>query len=177
MRTDSYALITILCAVDFSEYSRDTLRYAVTLARRFEARLLVLNVADPLLVTAAGTRALDVIAGIQKDLRKFVDVTLAGAASPPVVEILVETGTAAQEILAVAHREHAELVTIGTYGMSGVRTLLVGSTAQHVIRHADIPVLAVPQSKSRREGASNSRHSSAESRSRGPRRLKEHSRR
>jgi len=151
VRTDTYALLTILCGVDFSEHSREALRYAGVLAKRFSARLLVLNVADPLLVAAARTRTLDLIGEIQKDLGTFVDVTLPDAGSwRPAPEIMVvESGEPAAELLEVARREHADLVAIGTYGTTGVQKLIFGSTTERVMREAEVPVLAVPVSKAR----------------------------
>jgi len=161
VRTDTYTFLTILCAVDFSVNSGDALRYAGVLAQRFRARLLVLNVADPLLVTAARTRMLDLIVEIQKDLRKLVDVTLPGAGSwRPAPDIIVRTGEPGREILEVADREHVDLVAMGTYGMTGVRKLIFGSTTERVLRNADIPVLTVPVSNNRARARSVSTTSS-----------------
>lgn len=53
----------------------------------------------------------------------------------------LETGDPAHEICALAVREGAHLVTVGTQGHGAVRALLVGSVSAAVIRNAPCPVL------------------------------------
>jgi nucleotide-binding universal stress UspA family protein len=59
------------------------------------------------------------------------------------VELLVQEGAAAEEILRLAEQKAVDLIVMATHGRSGVRRLLLGSVAEKVIRSAPCPVLAV----------------------------------
>jgi nucleotide-binding universal stress UspA family protein len=55
----------------------------------------------------------------------------------------VELSWPARTLLSVAQSVGAELVVVGTRGLTGMRTVLLGSTARRVLPHAPCPVLAV----------------------------------
>jgi nucleotide-binding universal stress UspA family protein len=138
---------SILCPVDFSDHSRLALRYAVGLAGRDRAQLTVLSVNDLLLVEAAAA-AYDA-AYVQKEtesgLRDLVLSVIPGGASwAPVPRLIVKAGAPVHEIVEVARREEADLIVMGTHGLGGYRKMFFGSVAQGVLRHASVPVLAVP---------------------------------
>jgi nucleotide-binding universal stress UspA family protein len=52
-------------------------------------------------------------------------------------------GEPGSTILAVAEEIGADLIVMGTHGRTGLRRLLMGSVAEHVVRHASCPVLTV----------------------------------
>ena len=54
------------------------------------------------------------------------------------------TSSAWQTIVDAAERDGADLIVMGTRGLSGVRSLLLGSCSHHVAQHARSPVLIVP---------------------------------
>ena len=79
------------------------------------------------------------VAGLEK---KMLDVALArgGRATATVVVRLSDIG----DIVVDAARDAgAELIVMGTHGRTGVRRLVLGSVAEHVLRHADCPVVTV----------------------------------
>ena len=49
-----------------------------------------------------------------------------------------------EEIINTATIWNADLIVIGTHGRTGLSHLLMGSVAEHIIRHSKIPVLVVP---------------------------------
>jgi nucleotide-binding universal stress UspA family protein len=59
------------------------------------------------------------------------------------VEIIVQEGPAAQDILNTAEKRAVDLIVMSTHGRSGVSRLLLGSVTEKVIRSAPCPVLAV----------------------------------
>lgn len=141
----------ILCPVDFSRHSRAALRLAAGVARRSGGRLTVLYVTHPLLTTAAAAAAYDIHrlnAQTEVELRRFVRRTL-GPDAPPVT-ILLTLGHPSPAIHKAARRLAADLIVIGTHGLSGTRKLFFGSTTEQVIRHSEAPVLAVPHIRPRR---------------------------
>src|SRR5438105_11382148 len=58
-------------------------------------------------------------------------------------ERMLGRGDAAAEIIRVARELPADLIVMGTHGRTGIGRLLMGSVAEHVMRHAPCPVLTV----------------------------------
>jgi hypothetical protein len=83
----------------------------------------------------------------KQDLERFVRKTL--GADTPAVQLIVAIGKPAQTVLATAARTGADLVVVGTHGLTGVRRLFFGSTAEAILRRTTLPVLAVPRPRSR----------------------------
>jgi nucleotide-binding universal stress UspA family protein len=52
-------------------------------------------------------------------------------------------GDAVERILNVGRRWRPDVIVIGTHGRSGVRRVLMGSGAEHVVRRSARPVLTV----------------------------------
>ena len=141
------AVRSILCPVDFSETSRQALRWAATIARRHGGELTVLSVVEPLLAQAAGIRLhVDLAQGdVEPALQDFVEATLRGRlrqASRVRMEVMV--GDTPEAILKTARRLKPELIVMGTHGLGGLRKLVLGSTTEQVLRRTEWPVLAVP---------------------------------
>ncbi|MEZ5292978.1 MAG: universal stress protein [Vicinamibacterales bacterium] len=136
---------SILCPVDFSPDAERALRHAVALAGSAGARLTLLTVNDPILVTALK------VTGRQDALRRQIQEALQDTLArvptpaPPVVPAIdVATGSPATEILEAVTRVEADLVVIGTRGLGRAGQLLFGSTTERVLHAASVPVLVVP---------------------------------
>ena len=135
----------ILVPVDFSAASLDGLRYALRLAEPFGARLTALHVIESLGPTVR--LEIDVDAHKRK-LREGVQLRLeklhlevdepAGA-----FDTLFREGRSYHEIVAMAQRGDCDLIVMASLGRSGVVDMLLGSTAERVVRHAPCPVLVV----------------------------------
>jgi nucleotide-binding universal stress UspA family protein len=137
----------VLCAVDFSDHSREALRYAAALARQHAGTLTVLFVNDPLLLAAAaaGYAELTLNASARRELGRFVQKTLPQAvrrAVSPTCE--VRFGKPVAEIVRRATEGRFDVVVLGTRGLNAASRLLFGSTTTGVLHHARIPVLAIP---------------------------------
>jgi nucleotide-binding universal stress UspA family protein len=138
---------SILCPVDFSSHSRDALRYASAVALRCDGRVTAMFVSDPLLNAAAAAAAYDrrqLAESTDRELERFV-VRAVGAGKASLVERRVSEGKAADEIDAVAKRLSADLVVVGTHGLSGANKLFFGSTTERLLQRARVPILAVPK--------------------------------
>jgi nucleotide-binding universal stress UspA family protein len=59
-----------------------------------------------------------------------------------------QTTTIAEAILAAANDVGAQVIVVGTRGLRGVKSLLLGSVSHGVVHHADVPVLVVPSTHS-----------------------------
>lgn len=138
---------SILCPIDFSEHSRMALRYAAALATRSRGSLTVLFINDPLLVAAAAaaynTHALG--AATQEELLRFVDDSLPVSTRRDLrLDCRTEMGKPAREIRRALDSGHYDAVVVGTKGLNGAQRLFLGSTTSEILRHASVPVLAVP---------------------------------
>jgi nucleotide-binding universal stress UspA family protein len=113
----------------------------------------VLFVNDPLLVAAAAA-AYDPHAleqATQKELRRFVTTSM-GSEHKLTVDTIVVLGDPVREIRSAVRRLRIDLVVIGSRGLGRAGKLFFGSTAERVLRHADVSTLVVPRT-ARRKGA------------------------
>ena len=139
-------LSSILATVDFSEPSRLALRWAGAFATRFNTRLTVVTVVDPLLAEAARIRfGQDLEADTESALREFVSTTWPDAMSGSMqIGFRTSVGDPAGGILEAVTAERADLVVMGTRGLGGFQKWLLGSTTERFLRRTLAPVLAVP---------------------------------
>jgi len=140
----------VLCPVDFSDASRGALRYAGAIAGHFAAELTVLTVNDPLLTEAAelGGQA-HLTEDTRRELQRFVSRTFAERSGPALdVQFRVLTGKPAPEILRVSRDEHSDLIVMSSHGLTGMRKMFFGSTAERVLRETTVPVLVTPATES-----------------------------
>src|SRR5262245_22670579 len=126
---------SILCPVDFSAPSRQALRHAVAIARRSNGRVTALYANDPLLTAAAvsalGGRPLPQSSA--DELRSFVREVV-GPEQAARVAVEAAIGEPARMIQKAARRLRADLVVVGSKGLSGAGRLFLGSTTQRVLR-------------------------------------------
>ena len=140
------AVRRILCATDFSAASAPAWAIARRLALATKAELFLLHVVPWIPVPLEGSfdpqtyqRLMD--EGRKEALAGLDQLTRGEAASGLRVTARVEDGPAASRILAVADREGADLVVLGTHGRTGLNRLLVGSVAEQVVQLASHPVV------------------------------------
>jgi nucleotide-binding universal stress UspA family protein len=141
---------SILCPVDFSPQSRAALQDAAALARRFGSRLTVLFVTDPLLEAAANAvyrQARRRVDRTNVELARFVKRATRGDPGDDRVALVTSTGNPPEEILRQATRLKADLVVMGSDGLSGIQKMFFGSTTERVLQKATVPVLAIPSSR------------------------------
>lgn len=137
----------ILVPTDFSDSSKLAVRYAVGVAEAMGAQLMLAHVAEAPFDYAAYGLAPETVARIRGDVRKTIDEQLEairvenGCGDDCTLHVL--EGTPSFEIVALAKRESADLIVIATRGQSGIKHLVLGSTAERVVRMAECPVLTV----------------------------------
>jgi len=144
----------ILVPIDFSQHSKRTIDYALRFAVRYNARirlLYVLQIPD-YAVTAYEHRQQGC-----EELRSQVDWAeeeAQGNLDALENELLskgieakayLRVGYPFEEIVLMANDPEVDLIIIGSHGRSGIKRLLVGSTAERVVEHAPCPVLVVKE--------------------------------
>ena len=138
----------ILCPIDLSDVSGDAVNLAVLLARWYKAKITALHVCNPLVVpetdfSILGFGPQPVLTDDEvKQARERVLATFGSTA--PDVEVLIDSGQPAHQILERAESLPADVIVIGTHGASGFERLILGSVAEKVLRRATCPVLTVP---------------------------------
>jgi nucleotide-binding universal stress UspA family protein len=143
----------VLLATDFSHCAALALDYALAITSWWKAELQVLHVLELL----PGMNPEYPVNQMYLDqLRKdavghMSDVEKRGAQAGLPVHTTIDLGIPSQRIAAAAAQLTADLIVMGTHGRTGLEHVLVGSTAERVVRIASCPVLTV---KARRDAPS-----------------------
>lgn len=141
----------ILFATDFSENSEHAFDYALTLARKFGSRLIIIHVINEpvdlrgFYVPHISFEKLEkeIEEGAEKMMQKFCRTKIKDFTN---YETLIVAGIPYEEILKKADAESASLIVMGTQGRKGIDHFLFGSTAERVVRTARCPVMTIHMS-------------------------------
>ncbi len=138
----------ILVPIDFSVHSKNALKYAVPLARQFDAALHLVYVVEPTIYPADLGFGQVVLPGVEDELRQkgqeeLDELTAKEIGRAVNATAAVRTGTPSQEILAEAEERGVDLIVMATHGHSGVEHMLFGSTAERIVRKSRCPVLTI----------------------------------
>lgn len=133
---------TIVLAYDGSPSSSKALELAVSLAKAVAADLKIVTVLEQ--PTSVFTDEFN-IAEFEKRLHSAGTETIASAEQQAQelglkAESALLAGNPAEEILNYATEVHAYMIVVGTRGLGGFQRLLVGSVAQALVAHSQIPV-------------------------------------
>jgi len=140
----------ILYPTDFSEVTLHALKYARELAGTFDAQLYCVHVVDEAYQywtamgpesVPVGVAAEDLLSLAEGHMQRFADEHLVGLKYAPVTKVLV--GAPFREIIAYARENTVDLIVLATHGRGGLSWVLMGSTAEKVVRKAPCPVLTV----------------------------------
>jgi nucleotide-binding universal stress UspA family protein len=142
------ALRQILVPIDFSEHSKNALKYAIPFAAQFNAAVHLLYVVEPTIYPADFSFGQIGFPNVEEELRTRgaaeLDALIAKEIGGRVqAQKSVRTGKPFFEINEYAREEGINLIIIATHGHSGMEHILFGSTAEKVIRKAPCPVLVV----------------------------------
>jgi nucleotide-binding universal stress UspA family protein len=139
----------ILVAVDGSAFAERALKCAVDLAKKYQAKLIVTHIVlrqfYAVTPSEAGVLATTVfVKEMEAEGKAIIDKAGAYArAEGADYECKLLQGVAAEEIIKLATSEKAELIVMGSRGLTEVRAFLLGSVSDKVSHHAKIPTLIV----------------------------------
>jgi nucleotide-binding universal stress UspA family protein len=124
---------TILCPTDFSEYANYAIPYAVSIARRYKAKIILLHTVD--LMVQHPELLVD----------KFPDLSLyhEQAAEIQVERIVARDVEPENTIVRLAEEYQVDLIIMGTHGKRGMRRVQIGNTTEEVVRRTLTPVLTI----------------------------------
>jgi nucleotide-binding universal stress UspA family protein len=147
----------ILYATDLSRNSSYAFLYATDLARRYDAKIVILhavelvpayiNVYSGMMVDIKQKEQGEIIEEIKSHLQEFCRKAEAQM-GPPCVElvskILVPRGHPPEEILNAADEEGCDVIVLGTHGKGFLAHAFLGSVSSAVLHRTRKPVLIIP---------------------------------
>lgn len=139
---------TILVPIDFSDYSKNALRYSVNLAKKFSSKMFLIYVIEPMIYPADFSMGQVAVPTADLDMTQRAEEELNNLAKNEIdssieVKTIIKSGKPFVEIIETAAEVDADLIIIATHGHTGVEHLLFGSTAEKVVRKAPCPVLTI----------------------------------
>jgi nucleotide-binding universal stress UspA family protein len=143
---------TILFATDFSESSDHAFRYALSMAKRFNARLIIIHVInEPVDLRGFYVPHIsfdkleeEIEEGAQKMMEKFCRTHIRDYDH---YESFIMPGIPYEEIIKKGLESSADLIIMATHGRTGLDHVLFGSTAEKVVRKSPIPVMTIRKSE------------------------------
>jgi len=152
----------ILIGIDDSIFAQHAAEYGFDIANSFKAQVGLVHIVEPMITPPSGGG--DVILGSSTQGLSVNDIELMNIqsdASETLIERTIkkfggnlqvthfnEFGNTADGIIDCGKEFKADLIVIGTHSRTGLDRLLMGSVAEHVVRHSEIPVLVVPMKES-----------------------------
>jgi nucleotide-binding universal stress UspA family protein len=153
----------ILVPVDGSSTSQRGLDEAINLARLTQGRLRLIHVIDELsfalTADAYAGMAGNLLDTLRENAQRLLDDARSAALAAGVEAdtVLCDTlsGAVHEMVTAEAAKWPADVIVLGTHGRRGVGRLVLGSSAEHILRFAPVPVLLVraPESPAKPEQA------------------------
>lgn len=134
----------ILLAVDFTADSDQIVQRAKALADSFGAKLSLIHVLEPISIAYGGEFPVD-LGDLHRELEKQARDQLGALGESLCVapeNRFLEVGITEKEIMRIAKAHEVDLIVLGSHGRRGL-ALLLGSTANAVLHHSTIDVLAV----------------------------------
>ena len=154
-----FKIQTILAPVDFSPASVQALDYAVSLAKQFHAAIHLVHVYPPdeaSSVPGAGHLLFESAEVVERLNEALTGIHRKYMPTFRLENCHIRRGQPYQEIVGLARELDADLIALSTRGHSGLKHLLLGSTAERVVRNAPCPVLVTRKRKQKSKAASRS---------------------
>jgi len=144
LRTAMYD--TILVPTDGSDHAVRAAKHGLALARLFDATVRVLTVVDVEGATGPFDEAdadEELVSQLEAAGDDAIESVEAVATESDRLQTDVVTGTPAEAILDYTASHDVDMVAMGTHGRTGLDRYVTGSVTEHVVRHAEVPVLSV----------------------------------
>jgi len=142
-----WSITKILVPTDFSKASDAALDAAIALAKKFDAAIVLLHAYQVPVYpypTSQAVTAADLVGHIEKGAREALQTAVAQHTGSGVsITTVLHAGTAWEQILRTAKELDAGLIVIGSRGLRGLPRALLGSTAERVVRYAQVPVMTL----------------------------------
>jgi nucleotide-binding universal stress UspA family protein len=142
----------ILTAIDGSNPSLKASIFAIDMAERFDAELIVLHVIDPrykeleIAISPRPGKFKEIAERVMEEGEKIVETVRQKAIEKNVnvkTDIISNFTSVTKDILQYARVNKVDIIVVGSRGMTGFKKLLLGSVATGVVTYSDCPVVVV----------------------------------
>ena len=127
---------TILVPTDGSEYAGRAEDIAISMASKFDAKIVGVYVIDEKLIYPY-----DILEDEGKSILKKLSEK--AKKEDVIVDEILVFGDPRKDIPTITRRMNADIVVIGTHGKKGLEKLIMGSVAESILKSVDAPVLLV----------------------------------
>jgi universal stress protein A len=146
-RKNSMQLESILVPTDFSFHASRAFDWAIDLAQRFDAQIVLVHIHQlPWLGVGIGvTLPLEYFGDLRAQAKERLGqwAERARALGIQVAILELESGDPAHAICEIAEQQQVDLIVMGTHGWTGLERLLLGSVAERTVRRAPCSVLTL----------------------------------
>lgn len=148
---ETFEVKKILIPIDFSKSSKNALEHAAQICKKFDAKLHLMHVytsfnmsvlpnIDVVGYQRNDSETKDIITeelnNIGNDLNQKYNISY---------QIEVRDGSISKEIAAAAKEAKADLIVMGTHGVSGFEEFFLGSNAYRTVTASTVPVLTIQE--------------------------------
>ena len=140
----------ILIAVEDSSHSLEAAKAGLQLAQMVNAEIAIMcavNIGVTIASPEVIPTPIEIITLQREEAHNVIEKVKAMYTGKTPVHEFTPEGDPREEIVAVAEQWGAHIIVVGTHGRTGLTHLLMGSTAEYVVRHSKVPVMVVPMKK------------------------------
>jgi nucleotide-binding universal stress UspA family protein len=145
----------ILVGVDGSKESMAAADMAIDITKKYGAELIALHVVSPglrygyledILTPGLPAPLKEIIVLAMEKGKKYLDEVEQNGLNNKLkvqTEVIIVTSSVVTEIIEYSEAHRIDLIIVGSRGMSGIKKMLLGSTASGIVTYAHCPVLVV----------------------------------
>ncbi len=133
----------IIVAIDFSKGSIHALEYAIQFANKYKSNIIMVWVDDSVssesvYATSRYDEKSEIKEHFNNIIEQYQDKLLSGT-----ISFKMKKGRVYHEVNNVANKEKADLIIVGTHGVSGYEKFWIGSNAYRIVIYASSPVITI----------------------------------
>ncbi|MFT7622534.1 MAG: universal stress protein A [Myxococcota bacterium] len=137
----------ILVPIDFSDGSRKAFYVSLKYAKLFQAQVVLLHVRERVSSPSAIEKSTEELEQLEEGIRRRLNELWQKGGLDEVdrrrVTFEIRGGKPWVEIVNFANESDTDLIIMGTHGTTGLKSILIGSQAERVVRRANCHVLSV----------------------------------
>ncbi|MES2308168.1 MAG: universal stress protein [Verrucomicrobiota bacterium] len=145
----SFKLRKVLVPIDFSKASLKAIPYAIAIAKKWNSEVVLLSIVESTVASfemgyPPASISLDPTAPLENHLKELQRLQKKYFSVDLSVKTIATLGSPIQQINETSKTIGADLIILTTHGYTGLKHVLLGSTAEYVLRNSHLPVLTIP---------------------------------
>lgn len=135
----------ILIAVDNGPTAEKVAAAGFEFGKAMQAEIALVSVVDTAFMTSdSGLTPAELTEAVKNNSKEDQQQLIRKIFGEYKVRAFLEDGKASEVILEIAEEWNADVLVLGTHGRTGIAHALMGSVAEKVLRHSEIPVYIIP---------------------------------